>query len=186
MGTTLARIEAYLDAWNWNYIVDQANSRIITAVRSEVLNPFQIVIQLKEQGRFCRIYVPRLLQFHRHPYRELLLSTLLSLSWETKMLRWEYDSLGGEVRAGIELPLEDAELESAQFYRCISSLVQLLQDALPRLNSVMETGVDPVQCQRGEQVLLMLQEKMPRGFLDELDQAIATHHSRPNIKQSMI
>lgn len=185
MGTTLTQIEAYLDAWNWNYIVDRENSRIITAVRSEVVNPFQIVIELKEQGRFCRIYVPRLLHFHRHPYREALLSSLLSLSWETKMLRWEYDALGGEVRAGIELPLEDAVLESAQFYRCMSGLVQLIQDALPRLKSVMATGVDPVQCQRGEQVLLMLQDKMPTGFLDQLDRAIASHHSRPKIKPSM-
>jgi hypothetical protein len=185
MGTTLARIEAYLDAWNWNYIVDRANLRIITTVRSDVINPLQIVIELKEQGRFCRIYVPRLLHFYRHPYRELVLSTLLSLSWETKMLRWEYDTLGGEVRAGIELPLEDAELESGQFYRCMSGLVQLIQDALPRLKSVMATGVDPVQSQRGEQVLLMLQEKMPTGFLNELEQAIATHHSHPKIKQSM-
>lgn len=185
MGTTLPQIEAYLDAWNWKYLVDRANSRIITAVRSEVVTPLQIVIELKEQGRFCRIYVPRLLHFYRHPYRELLLCTLLSLSWETKMLRWEYDSLGGEVRAGIELPLEDAPLEPRQFYRCMSGLVQLIQDALPRLKSVMATGVDPVQCQRGEQLLLMLQDKMPRGFLNELDQAIAADHSRPQVHLSM-
>lgn len=185
MGTTLTRIEGYLDTWNWKYIVDGANARIITAVRSETLNPLQIVIELKEQGRFCRIYVPRLLHFYRHPYRELLLCTLLSLSWETKMLRWQYDALGGEVRASIELPLEDADLESGQFYRCMSALVQLIQDALPRLNSVMETGIDPVQCQRGEQVLLILQEKMPRGFLDDLEQAIAAAPSRPQAHLSM-
>ncbi|MBO0351784.1 hypothetical protein J0895_22415 [Phormidium pseudopriestleyi FRX01] len=185
MGATLAQIEAYLNAWKWNYIVDPANSRIIAAVRSEVVNPLQIVIELKEQGRFCWIYVPRLLHFHRHPYRELVLSTPLSLCGETKMLRWEYDALRGEVRAGIELPREDAELESEQFYRCMSGLVQLIPDALPRLKSVMATGVDPVQCQRGEQVLLMLKEKMPREFLDELEPAIAAHYSRPKMKQSM-
>lgn len=183
MGTSIERIRQYLDSWNWRYQVDSANSRIVTAVRSPAIERLQITIELKENGKFCRMYVPRLLCFHKHPYREAIFRTLLCLSWETKMLRWEYDAIEGEVRAGIELPLEDAPLKERQFHRCISALTQLIGEAIPRLESVMETGIDPVECQRGEQLLLMIQHRAPAGFLERLDKAIALRSEQQKIKQ---
>src|SRR5579883_2581409 len=179
MAATLQQIAKYLDNLGWDYRFDEEEDRIVTGVESENIEDFLIVVQLDEEGGFFRIFTPQVLAgVQDHPYKAAILETMLAISWETKMLQWEYDPLDGEIRAIIEFPLEDSILTEKQFNRCLSGLVQLVDSvALPRLREVMETGQDPGNVEIGERLLLSIQEQAP-GLLELLEKAMEARKKR--------
>ena len=179
MGATLQQISTYLDKAGWKYQIDEDEGRIMTGVYAENIEDFLIVVQLEEDGEFFELFAPRVLTgVKNHPHKTAILQTMLSISWETKMLQWEYDPDDGEIRAIIEFPLEDAILTEKQFNRCLHGLIQLVDEiALPRLKTVMETGQDPGDLEEGERLLLTLQEEAP-GLLSMLEKAMEARRKR--------
>ncbi len=179
MAATLEQIATYLNTIGWKYRTEAEQSRIITGVYAENVDDFLIVIQLDEDGEFFEMFAPQILTGVKdHPYKEAILQTMLSISWETKMLQWEYDPSDGEIRAIIEFPLEDAILTERQFNRCLYGLIKLVDElAIPRLKTVMETGVDPGDESEGERLLLTLEANAP-GLLQMLEKAMAARKRR--------
>ncbi|TAE59584.1 MAG: hypothetical protein EAZ76_18940 [Nostocales cyanobacterium] len=179
MGANLKQIANYLDNLGWEYRFDEEEDRIITGVEADHLEDFLIVVQLDEDGKFFRVFAPQVLAgVKEHPYKASILQTMLAISWETKMLQWEYDPSDGEIRAIIEFPLEDSILTEKQFNRCLSGLIQVVDNiALPRLKQVMDTGEDPGNIELGERLLLSIQEEAP-GLLDLLEKAIEARKRR--------
>jgi hypothetical protein len=179
MGANLKQIARYLDNLGWDYRCEDSADRIITGVEAENLEDLLIVIQLDEDGKFFRLFAPEVLSgVKNHPYKEIILQTMLAISWETKMLQWEYDPSDGEIRAMIEFPLEDSILTEQQFNRCLSGLIQVVDSiALPRLQGVMETGEDPGNLELGERLLLSIQEEAP-GLLELLEKAMEARKKR--------
>lgn len=179
MAASLQQIAHYLDERGWQYKIDKENNRIITGVMAENVDNFLIVIQLDEDGEFFKLFAPQVLSgIQNHPYKDAILQTMLCISWETKMLQWEYDPTDGEIRAIIEFPLEDSPLTERQFNRCLNGLIQIVDEvAMPRLKHVMETGEDPGDEDIGERLLLTLQEEAP-GLLRVLEKAMEARKKR--------
>ncbi|PLZ47539.1 hypothetical protein [Fischerella thermalis] len=179
MAADLVQIANYLDNLGWDYRVDEEEERIITGVESDNVEDFLIFVQLDEDGKFFRLFAPQVLAgVQDHPHKAAILQTMLAISWETKMLQWEYDPSDGEIRAIIEFPLEDSILTEKQFNRCLSGLIQLVDNvAIPRLQAVMETGQDPGNVELGERILLSIQEEAP-GLLDLLEKAMEARKKR--------
>lgn len=179
MGATLQQIATYLDNAGWKYRIEEEECRILTGVYAENVENFLIVVQLDEDGEFFELFAPRILGGVKdHPHKASILQTMLSISWETKMLQWEYDPSDGEIRAIIEFPLEDSILTERQFNRCLHGLVQIVDElAIPRLKAVMETGEDPGDIDAGERLLLQLQEEAP-GLLTMLEKAMEARKRR--------
>jgi len=179
MAATLQQIAQYLDALEWHYEIDQPSSQIITGVRGENVDRLLVVIGLDEEGEFFEIYAPRVLEgIQNHPHKAAILQTMLCISWETRMLQWEYDPADGEIRAIIEFPLEDASLTERQFRRCLDGLIRIVDEmAMPRLQHVMATGEDPGDIAEGERLLLTLQESNP-GLLLALERAMEARKRR--------
>ncbi len=179
MGATVKQIAKYLDNRGWTYHLDEEEYRIITGVEAENLENFNIVVQLDEEGKFFKLFAPQVLSgIQNHPHKAAILQTMLWISWETKMLQWEYDPSDGEIRAIIEFPLEDSILTEKQFNRCLHGLIQLVDNvAIPRLMAVMETGHDPGNVELGERILLSIQEQAP-GLLELLEKAMQARKRR--------
>ncbi|MBW4643361.1 MAG: YbjN domain-containing protein [Goleter apudmare HA4340-LM2] len=179
MGANLKQIAQYLDHLGWEYRFDDDEDRIITGVEADHLEDFLIVVQLDEEGKFFRVFAPQVLVgVQEHPHKGAILQTMLAISWETKMLQWEYDPSDGEIRAIIEFPLEDSILTEKQFNRCLSGLIQIVDSiAMPRLKEVMATGEDPGNIELGERLLLSIQEEAP-GLLDILEKAMEARKKR--------
>ncbi len=179
MAVSVQEIGGYLDQLGWDYRIDEEEDRIVTGVEGDRVEDFLIVIQLDEDGKFFRIFAPQVLSGVKdHPHKAAILQTMLVISWETKMLQWEYDPSDGEIRAIIEFPIEDSTLTEKQFNRCLSGLVQLVDSvAIPRLHEVMETGHDPGNVEVGERLLLSIQEQAP-GLLDLLEKAMEARKKR--------
>jgi len=178
MAITIHKVAEYLDNRGCKYRLDAAD-RITIKIQADHLVDFTIVVQLDDDGEFFKLFAPEVLAgVNEHPYKDAILETMLCISWETKMLQWEYDPCDGEIRAIIELPLEDGTLTERQFYRCLNGLVELVDDfAMPRLQAVMATGRDPGDEEIGERLLLEIQEKSPR-LLDLLEQAMEARKQR--------
>lgn len=179
MAANVQQIGKYLDNLGWEYRIDGEEDRIITGVEADNIEDFLIVVQLDEEGKFFRLFAPQVLSgIQEHPHKAAILQTMLSISWETKMLQWEYDPSDGEIRAIIEFPLEDSNLTEKQFNRCLTGLIQLVDSvAMPRLQAVMDTGSDPGNLQLGERLLLSIQEQAP-GLLDLLEKAMEARKKR--------
>jgi hypothetical protein len=179
MAATLDQISSYLEKLGWVHEIDEEECRILTGVYTENRDDFLIVVQLDENGEFFKVFAPQVLAGVKdHPHKEAILQTMLSISWETKMLQWEYDPTDGEIRAIVEFPLEDAVLTERQFNRCLQGLVQIVDEmAIPRLTTVMQTGRDPGDLEAGERLLLTLQEEAP-GLLDLLEKAMEARKQR--------
>jgi hypothetical protein len=174
MATTLTQIAQYLDRRNWRYHIDAEESRIITGVKADHVEEFLIVISLKENGEYLEISAPQLLKVKDHVYKGVLFQTMLAISWQVKMLRWEYDPLDGEIRASIAFPLEDAPLTEKQFNRVLSGLIDLVDRvSMPRLKTVLATGEDPGEKELGEALLEAIETSFPE-ILDWLSQAMET------------
>ena len=124
MGATLQQIANYLDNKGWTYDIDEADYRIVTGVEAENVENFVIVIQLDEEGKFFKLFAPQVLSdIQDHPHKDAILQTMLCISWETKMLQWEYDPSDGEMPAITEVPLEYSLLTEKHFSRCLAALV---------------------------------------------------------------
>ncbi len=181
MGATLQQIAEYLDERGLPYREQSEKARLVTRARGKHVADLLIVIQLDEEGKFFKLFVPEVLAGVKdHPFKAAILQTMLSISWETKMLQWEYDPLDGEIRAIIEFPLEDSVLTQRQFNRCLDGLIEIVDDwAMPRLLEVMMTGVDPgdEDLMIGERLLLAIQEEAP-GMLELLEKAMEARKRR--------
>ena len=180
MATSLQQLSKYLDRRGWKYRLAEDENRIYTGVKGEHVDHLFVVIELEEGGEFFSVYAPKVLSddIRDHKHKLAVLQTMLSISWETKMLQWEYDPSDGEIRAIIEFPLEDAEMTERQFNRCLHGLVQLVDEmAIPRLTHVLETGYDPSDEDEGERLLLALQSEAP-GLLSVLERAMEARKRR--------
>ena len=181
MGTSLEQISTYLEHRNLEYELREEQSLLIVDVPTDDPEPLVVVVKLEEDGEFIKVFVPQVVAGVKdHPHKTAILQTMLVISWETKMLQWEYDPSDGEIRAIIEFPLEDAQLSERQFDRCFDGLVEMVSDwALPRLKEVMAHGYDSGDDELvlGEQLLLTIQEESP-GMLDLLERAMEARKRR--------
>ena len=105
--------------------------------------PENVVILLDENGEFIHLFEPMRYRYLDGEHKTAVLETLLAIQWESKMLQWEYDRNDGEIRACIEMPLEDARLTKRMFLRALHGLVSMMDHYHPRIRKVMETGEDP-------------------------------------------
>lgn len=170
MATTLQEIARYLDNRQWRYQLEPEQNRILTGVKGNNIENLLIIIQLSEGGEFLHLYTPQLLKIKDNVFKGLAFQTLLNISWGVKMLRFEYDTVDGEVRASIEFPLEDSSLTEKQFNRCLSGLIDLSDRVtMPRLNKVLASGEDPGSQQLHQSLL----DAMPEELLDLMEQMLA-------------
>lgn len=179
MAATLAQIVSYLDGLGWKYDVRTEEGRVVTGVQATHLDNLLIVIDLEEAGEFFKIYAPQVISgLKNHPHLGAALQTLLTISWETKMVQWEYDPSDGEVRAMIEFPLEDSLLTQRQFLRCLDALVRIVDEkAFPRLQKTLLTGEDPGDEADDERFLLEFEQHLP-GVAERIYRAVSRRKQR--------
>jgi len=185
MAVTLEQIASYLENSMWSYRLDHDEQRLLIEGYAAHIDNFLIVVQLEEEGEFFKLFAPQVLAgLQHHPHKLAVLQTMLRISWETKMLQWEYDPSDGEIRAIIEFPLEDSTLTERQFNRCFQGLMEIIDEiAMPRLMAVMDTGDDPLDVEMGERLLLTLQEEEP-GLLTMLERAMEARKRRGRFPRS--
>lgn len=178
MTVTLHQISEYLDRRGWIYRFEREYEQIITGIKGQNLEHLLIVIRVSEEGKFFQFFVPEVIAGLRdHPYQKQIFETLLSIGWETKLVRWAYDRTNGAIQAEIGFPMMDGTLTEVQFNYCLEGLISLVDAFVPRLKRVMESGEDPSMEILNEQFLLQFEQQVP-GLLSWLEKALETRRKR--------
>ena len=180
MATTLQQVKGYLDEKGFKYSIDEKKQLIRTGfnmdhyVDSDGDKSVRIVVRLYEDGEFIEVLAPNLYTYKDGPNALALLQACLIASWRTKMVQFEYDPSDGEIRATIEVPIEDSTMTSRQFHRILGGLLTFVDKFHPMLKEAMDTGkiVPPDdEDRRMTEVMEMLRRLGPEGLKKVLDAA---------------
>lgn len=147
MPTTLDQVIGHLEAEGLKYHREDTFVRLGFQT-SNYRTPggdsgISLVIALEEEGEFIKIVAPGVYQYPDGPHKAVLFQLLLMISWNTKMVQYEYDVSDGEVRAIIEFPLEDATLTKKQLLRCVHAIAGLVDEYHPQVVAAMTKGELP-------------------------------------------
>lgn len=112
-----------------------------------------ILITLEEGGSLVKVVCPRLYQYEGKRFKADLFESCMLLNYWVKLIQLQFDDRDGELRASVELPLEDAPLTLPQLARCLTDLANFVDRFDPMLRQTMrEGGVrvprDPLSYQR--------------------------------------
>jgi hypothetical protein len=177
MGATMTQLVDCLEQNELGYKVDEENQTVLTGFQTENVDNFQIVIGLDEEGKYLRFLAPGVLTDINDLQAPVIHQALLSISSQTTMVRWVYDPMTKEVSAMVDLPLMDSLLTAQQFYSCLEALVSIVDTiAMPRLNHILRTGIDPYALELGERLLLDLETSYP-GSIVYIEQALTRRKS---------
>ncbi len=132
-----------------------------------------LVLRLLEKGELLQVFAPQVYSYKDGPHKLAVLQACLMADWRTKLVQFEYDAADGEIRATVDLPLEDAKLTARQLRRVIRSVVGVVDEFDPFIRKAVETGEISAhpggRHERLLEVLTRLQGLPP----DQLDQALA-------------
>ncbi|TAN82761.1 MAG: hypothetical protein EYR95_18595, partial [Phormidium sp. SL48-SHIP] len=159
----------FLQQQNWDYQADAQTQQL--QVQRQGLT---VLISLEEDGEFVKMVLPQLLTLPSdHPHSELGLQCLLHLGWRYKLVRWQRDPRDGEVRVQADLPLEDGELSSRQFWRTLQGCLQIAQEGREQVQQVLQTGTVASKTDALPLLGILLQAEVSGGaeaVYGELDQ----------------
>ena len=177
MATSLQFLSKCLDRHSMKYSVDKHNFIISVHLPIASLKEHGVLIRLAEDGELIQFIAPRLFFVKDSLHKGLFFQTALYISYTCKVLRFEYDPDDGEVPTSMEIFLENADFTVQQFDRYFFDLLMFLDNAVPRLQSVLATGVD-----RGdstfEQLIQGLVNELPSECIDLLNDAIDRHRQK--------
>lgn len=95
---------------------------------------------LDEDGEFLLIMSLPLYSLKDCPHKNQVLEALLSTMYLTKSVSYEYDPDDGEVRATIEMPIEDGTITPEQFRALCGLLVGTIDGSDSIIRHAMKTG----------------------------------------------
>jgi len=99
-----------------------------------------MVAELMENGEYFQLIAPMAFKV-KGKNTGVFLKACAIVQMHTKLIQFEYDEDDGEVRPVIEFPLEDNTLSYKQFMRCVTGMVQLLDQYYPVLQKAAVEGV---------------------------------------------
>ena len=152
MAITIEAIKGFLDTEKLNYDHDAGDCYIRTGfktdnyVNKDGRKSLRIVIELVEGGEFIKFMAPLAYNMPKDAssfHKMALFQTLLQVSWQTKMVQFEYDPDDGEIRANIEFPLMDAPLTLRQMRRCLMALANIIDDQHDKIAAAIRCGITP-------------------------------------------
>ncbi|MBF0239857.1 MAG: hypothetical protein HQM12_19325 [SAR324 cluster bacterium] len=98
---------------------------------------FIIGITLDEEGQFLQMEAPGL-YYYKGLNPACLLECLNDVNLATKLIKYVLYPANGEIKAEIDLPLQDAELQANQLMRMVLNLWNVIEKYHPLFQSVLE------------------------------------------------
>ena len=171
--TTSEIIDKLDNSWK-KFLVTEANDIIEISLDTSKYKivfgslSIPIVFKIEEEGRYLKVIVPSYFEISTSEKNYTFLGKLLKISWETKLVQFELNQQTGEVRAIIEVAIEDGTLTSNQIKRIIDTLLTVsdyyydeLCDSLSSSNMLADKKLDPE-----------IVTKLNKYFTSEFDQKI--------------
>lgn len=144
MPTSHADLERHLDTLGLTYTSPDAETIVLGFETERYVNPegeqrVLIVCKLDEEGEFVSFFAPG--AFVPPPeHLDVFLRACMIVQWETKLIQFEFDRTSSEITAVVEIPVEDSVLTERQVRRCVTGLVNLLDEFYEPLRRAAEDG----------------------------------------------
>ena len=143
----MEQVKACMDEMGFKYHIDAERSVLGSGFVTENYKDedgehhLRVVIRLDEDGEYLALFAPKTYVCRPdHPSARAVFETAARMQYCRKLICWEYDPRDGEVRASVSLPLEDSQLTSRQFHRCLHGLISLVDDSYGQFRHALETG----------------------------------------------
>jgi len=133
---TLDTLARYLDRDEWRYDMDVAGSCIRTGFRGDHATYRAMVLYDADKDR-VRFIVPNYLNLTKVEDRPRILERLMELNMQYILLKFGYDPQDGEVRAEIDVPVNDTMMSYECFRRCLYCLLTAADEEYPELMRLM-------------------------------------------------
>jgi hypothetical protein len=150
MPATLEQIVSFLDADGLRYKTEDGFIRTgfqTSTYRDADGNPgIGLIIKLDDlenEGEFLKVIAPNIYRYPDGPHKAELFQLLLMISWDTKMIQFEYDVQDGEVRAIMEFPIADSTLTKRQLMYCLHGLAAIADEHHEAIVAAMTKGELP-------------------------------------------
>ena len=147
MATTFSKICSIMKAEDLKFRVHpKKNEALVLLSTREFKNVnddkmVPVLVTLLEKGEFVKILAPSVFNLHNCKHPQSLSQALLEMSFKTKMLRWELDGKDGEIRASVDIPLENSKLKKNQFLRSLFAVPVILDQYYLSIKEAMDNGV---------------------------------------------
>ncbi|MBN1418049.1 MAG: YbjN domain-containing protein [Planctomycetes bacterium] len=102
-----------------------------------------VVASISFEGKMVQFRTVGLLLAPDQEYRRELLSALMEMNDDFKLIKLAYDTDDGEVVAYVDVLLAEGEMTEAQLRRCIGILREIGGMAKTRLAEIAKSGKDP-------------------------------------------
>jgi len=165
MPTTIEQITGFLDDEGMKYRVEDGIIRTgfhTSTYRDVDGDPgLALVIKLEDlesEGEFLKVIAPNVYKYPDGPHKAALFQLLLMISWDTKMMQYEYDVRDGEVRAIMEFPIADSTLTKRQLMFCLHGLAALADENHEAIVAAMSKGELPKRDDDDEEMAAMWRE----------------------------
>jgi hypothetical protein len=165
MPATLEQIAAFLDADGLKHRLEDGFIR--TGFQTSTYRDrdgdagIGLVIKLEDmenEGEFLKVIAPNVYSYPDGPHKAELFQLLLMISWDTKMLQYEYDAGDGEVRAIMEFPIADSTLTKRQLMYCLHGLAAIADEHHEAIVAAMTKGELPKPDEEDREVAALWQE----------------------------
>jgi hypothetical protein len=133
---TLDTLARYLDRDEWRYDLDSEGSCIRTGFRGDHATYRAMVLYDSEKQR-VRFIVPNYLNLSKVPDKARILERLMELNMQYILLKFGYDPADGEVRAEIDVPVNDSDISYEGFRRCLYCLLTAVDEEYPVMMRLM-------------------------------------------------
>ena len=129
---TIDALARYLDRDEWRYDLDPDTSCIRTGFRGEHTTFRAMVIYDPDKQR-VRFIVPNYLNLGKVKDKSKILERLMYLNMQYILVKFGYDPADGEVRAEIDVPVNDTDLSYEGFRSCLYCLFTAVDEEYPEM-----------------------------------------------------
>jgi hypothetical protein len=145
---TLDTLARYLDRDEWRYDLDPEGSCIRTGFRGDHATYRAMVLYDSDKQR-VRFIVPNYLNLTKVQDKARILERLMELNMQYILLKFGYDPADGEVRAEIDVPVNDSNISYEGFRRCLYCLLTAVDEEYPEMMRLM-WGTNAPKGRKGE------------------------------------
>ncbi|NUM34951.1 MAG: YbjN domain-containing protein [Candidatus Brocadiae bacterium] len=138
MPTHIEDVRSFLEEKSVKYLFDAEKEVFIISFAPNV-----ILVRLEENGEFLQFRTLNFYQYRDGKYKEGILQLLCEVNYQRKLVKFGYDKEDGEINACVDIPIEDSNFTSTQFFRSMAALLEALDETRTRVTFLLETGKDP-------------------------------------------
>ena len=136
MAISMDTIQEFLDIKNIQYFYDVQKKVLILTFQ-----PNMIQVKLDEQQKFLQFQTLNFFQYKEGSKKYIIQELLLLMNYR-KTCQFVYNT-DGEIKCYVDFPIEDNSITLNQFSRCLSAMLDALDEARIRISTVMVVGNDP-------------------------------------------